>query len=359
VDTAEKVIEALEAKNLSFTPKKVQRVVEHHGLRAGKSLENFTKEVVAEGIRRGLGVLKDFSDAFKASLPLDQIEELFWEGGWVYVRGLTPLEVHTRRANGSTIDVLRPTVSAPSFELPKEMELHVWPGLVKLRLGSRFQAVRKRAFLKAYGEEELRKISEDIERLVPFLPAMGLEDLPQALERLRALDMWESRIEDSYVLARGGGLWTLRKGPIFGDPELDGALLREEEIGLSFPGDVEIAFRIAWYLEWDGVGFQDFRIRWGREVVYLGADLDEWEGEVAGLLADPIEKNPVAEAIRARLEREVYFYELEEKWSRALTDASPRMHALVRVLAQQEDPLAFLAEGKLSPYVTAELFGDL
>jgi hypothetical protein len=359
VGATQKVIEVLEARNLPFTPKRVERAIGRHGLRVEGRLENLVEEVVAEGVKQGIDTLKGFSDVFKVSLPLDRIEEVFWEGGWVCVQALTPLEVHTRRANGSTIDVLRPTASAPGLELPKEMELHVWPGLVRLRLGSRFQAVRGRAFLMAYGEEGLRKISEDVERLVPLLSAMGLEDLPQALGGLKTLDMWESRIEGPYVLARGAGLWALRRGPIFGDPELDGALLREDEIALSFPGDAEITFRIAWYPEWDGVGLQNLRIRWGREAVYLGPDLDEWESEVAGFLADPVEKNPVAEAIRARLEREVYFYELEEKWSRALSDASPRMQALVRVLAEQEDPLAFLAEGKLSPYVTAELFGDL
>ncbi len=360
MSVAQKVVETLEAKNLLFTPEEVERVVKGYGLTVEGGVEKLAKEVLVEGVKRSVGVVEAFCDAFKVSLPLDQIEELFWREGSVYVRGPAPLEVHTRRGDGSLIDVLRPTISSPSLELPEKMELHVWPGRVRLRLGYPFQAVRGRAFFKGYNREELERTLEDVKRLAPFLSAMELEDLPQALEKLGTLGMWESRVEGPYVLVRKAWAWVLRRGPVFGDPELDGAVLREDRVALSFPGDVEVAFKVAWHREWDSVGLEDFRIRWGKEVVYFEEDSEEEEWRVrsrswVGLT----EKNPIAELIRSRLEQEVYFYEYEERWSQALSDASPRMRALVRVLAEQDDPLVFLAEGKLNPYVTAELFGDL
>jgi len=360
VSLAQKVTETLEAKNLPFTPEEVERAIRRHGFEVEGSLDDLIEEVVAGGVKRSVEVLRDFSDAFKVSLPLAQVEKLFWEGGWVCVRGVPPLEVRTGGADGSLMDALRSTTPAPSPELPKEMELHVWPGLVKLCLGDRFQAVRGRAFFKAYVEEELEKVLEDVKRLAPFLPAMGLEDLPQALERLRTLNRWEGRVEGPYVLARGAGSRTLRRGAILGDPELDAALLCEDEVVLSFPGDVEVAFRVTWYPGWNGVDLQSFRMRWGEEIVYLeeGFGEEEWRAETKPL-ADPVEKNPVSGAIKARLEQEVYFYEIEERWSCALSQASPRMQALVAVLAEREDPLAFLAEGRLAPHVTAQFFVDL
>jgi len=357
---AQKVIEILEAKNLPFTSVEVEGVIRRHSLRLEGSVGDLIEEVVAEGVKRSVGVLESFSDTFKVSLPIGQMEELFWRRGWVYVRGSTPLEVQTRRANGSLIDTLRPRPSIPHSELPKKIELYVRPGLVKLHLGHSLQAVRGRAFFRAYSGEELEHALEDVKRLSSFLPVMELEDLPQALERLKALDMWESCLEGPYVLARGAGVWLLRKGPVFGDPELDGMVLRGEKLTLSFPGDVEVTFRIDWYWEWEGVGLQDFRIRWGRETVYLGEDFggEEWGG--GRLLAGSLEKNPVAEAIRTRLEQKVYFYQAEEgEQDLALSGISPRMWAFLRVLAEREDPLAFLAEGKFGLHVSAELFGDL
>jgi hypothetical protein len=359
MSVAQKVIEILEAKKLPFTSVEVEGVIRRYDLRLEGSVEDLIEEVVAEGVKRSVKVLESFSDTFKVSLPIGQMEELFWRRGWVYVRGSTPLEVQTRGANGGLIDTLHPRPSAPHPELSKEIELYVRPGLVKLHLGHSLQAVRGRALFKGYSEEELEHALEDVKRLSSFLPVLELEDLPQALERLRALDAGESRLEGPYVLTRGAGVWLLRRGPIFGDPDLDGAVLRGERVALSFPGDVEATFRIDWYWEWEGVGLQDFRIRWRREVVYLGEDFggEEWGG--GRLLADSLEKNPVAEAIRARLEQEVYFYQEGEERDLALSGISPRMWAFLRVLAEREDPLAFLAEGKFGLHVTAVLFGDL
>jgi len=127
-----------------------------------------------------------------------------------------------------------------------------------------------------------------------------------------------------------------------------------DQVNLSFPGDVEIVLRVKWNWKWEGVGFHDLQIRWGEEVAYFSEGI----GEGYEMLANPLDRNPVAEAIKNKLRQEIDFFETEE-WSFALSELSPRMQALVRVLAEQDDPLAFLAEGKLNPYVTAELFRDL
>jgi hypothetical protein len=125
VITTQKVIEILEAKNLPFTSIEVEGVIRRHDLRLEGSVEDLIEEVVAEGVKRSVGVLESFSDTFKVSLPIGQMEELFWRRGWVYVRGFAPLEAQTRRANGGSIDTLYPTLSTPHSELPKKIELYV------------------------------------------------------------------------------------------------------------------------------------------------------------------------------------------------------------------------------------------
>jgi hypothetical protein len=360
--TAQRIIEILEAKGRPFFPDEIEKAIDQHDLRVEGDPNHLVQEVLAEGTRRGVEVLKNFSDAFQVPLPLLEAEKVLQEGGVAFLerdgsRMKEPsLKVEFRKAEGSQLGRVIKTLHLPLHgpELPGDAELYVWPGLPYLRLGHSLRAVRGRAFFMGYSEKEIEKTAENIRTLAPFLPAMDLDGLVEAFGSLMELKKSEAKVEGPHILVRGVDFWALRRGPILGDPEVDTALLAEREVSLSFPGDVEIVLGVRWYWEWDGVGFHDLRIRWGEEV----ADFNEGADDGDGMLATPLDMNPVAEAVKNRLRREIYFFETEG-WSLVLGNLSPRMLALVRVLAEQEDPLAFLAEGKLAPYVTAELFRDL
>ncbi len=360
--TIQKIVEVLEARTRPFFPEDIERAIEHQGLRVEGSLEDLTKEVMAEGARRSVEVLREFSGIFQVPLPLLEVEEALRKGGVVFLQTAdsrtkeSGLEVEFRKLYGSVIgevvDILH--LPFPNLELPRDMEVDIWSGLLYLRLGHSLTAVRGRAFFMGRSEEETEETAESVKTLAPFLPAMELEGLAEAFDALMELEKNEAKVEGPHILVRGVDSWALRRGPILGDPELDKALLAEREVSLSFPGDVEMVLRVKWNWEWRGVGFHDLRIRWGEEVAYFDEGIDEEYEMLTNLLG----RNPVAEAIKNRLGREIDFFE-SEGWSPVLSDLSPRMRGLVRALAEQDDPLAFLAEGKLNPYVTAELFRDL
>jgi hypothetical protein len=361
--TTQRIIEVLEAKARPFLPEEIEKAIEERDLRGEGSPNQLAQEVLAEGARRGVEVLKGFSDAFQVPLPLLEAEKVLREGGVVLLerdgsRNKEPsLKVEFRKVDGSQLGRAIKTLHLPLHgpELPRDTELYVWPGLSYLRLGySSLAAVRGRAFFMGLSEEEVEGTAEDVRALAPFLPVMDLDGLVEAFDSLMELKKDEAKVEGPHILARGERFWALRRGAILGDPEVDKALLAEREVSLSFPGDVEIVLRVKWTWEWEGVGFHDLRVRWGEEVAHFGEGIDEEDQ----MLANPLDRNPLAEAVRNRLRREVDFFE-SEGWSPALDDLSPRTQAFVRVLAEQEDPLAFLAEGRLSPHVTAELFRDL
>ncbi len=110
-------------------------------------------------------------------------------------------------------------------------------------------------------EEELEKALRVAEKLEPLLSHIGLDGMAKALEALGELKEREARVEEPYVLARDEGLWLMRRGAILGDLELDKEVLLGREVSLSFPGDVEIAFRSVWNL--NRVRLDDVRLRRG------------------------------------------------------------------------------------------------
>jgi hypothetical protein len=78
----------------------------------------------------------------------------------------------------------------------------------------------------------------------------------------------------------------VRRGPIFGNPELDKAVLAGRDITLRF-GDEEMAFRTIWTPS--EVSLDYLRLRWGEREVHLKREECLW--------AHPLVKNPVAKAI--------------------------------------------------------------
>jgi len=364
------VIQFLENEGLPFTWGEVMRVVEEFSPGVGGAFDPFVgeaiaHEVVVEGIRRSVAAVGKFLDLLEVPLPLKEdlsyrIEtQLSWNWSvalWCLRRkGKYQLEMAVEKP-GSTV------TPKQSFRLPNpkplrdigEVSLDIQPGRVVLRSPSYapdLAVANGRAFFRVRlyepkDLEELKKASRKAKALAPFLSLMGVEDLREAIEALRGLKEGEVRAEGPYVLAKGERLLALRRGAIFGDPDLDGALLLGRDVTLAFPGEVEVSFRPYWTSR--RMNLCGLKIRWKDEV---------FQGE-EGFWADPILRDPIAKAIQNGLREE--FERLESRpSSSSLGKVSPRMLAFLRVFASCEDPFQALAEGGLHRHATAELFADL
>jgi hypothetical protein len=134
--------------------------------------------------------------------------------------------------------------------------------------------------------EALEEVLERVRGLSPLLERLGVADLERAFAVLKGLEEGETWAEGPYVLLREGGRWIVRRGPIFGNPELDKAVLAGRDITLRF-GDEEMAFRTVWT---PGKVFLDYLVlRWGEREVHLKREECLW--------AHTLVKNPVAKAI--------------------------------------------------------------
>ncbi len=370
MEDIEKVVEYLENEGLPFTWEEVRRVVEGFGLGAEESPGTFANEaivhkVITEGIRRSVGVAGKFLDLLgvpfpsRADLSHDIEAQLSWGqevGLWCFFRKRKfHLEV-TLGGSGFAGAAKR------SFHLPDskplrvigEIGLQIEPGRAVLRNPSyapELMVSKGRAFFRLRGYElkdleGLKKASRKAKALAPLLSLMGVEDLREAIEALRGLEEGEVRVEGPYVLARGEKSLVLRRGVIFGDSQLDGALLLEKGVSLTLPGGVEVSFRPSWIPEY--VNLHELKIRW-KDEVFQGGE---------GFLADLLLRDPITKAIRNGLRRE--FERLESHPSSSpLRNVSAKMLAFLRAFASHEDPFRALAEGRFQSYVTAELFTDL
>jgi hypothetical protein len=163
--------------------------------------------------------------------------------------------------------------------------------------------------------EALEEVLERVRGLSPFLERLGVADLERALTVLKGLEEGETRAEGPYVLLREEGRWIVRRGPIFGNPELDKAVLAERDITLRF-GDEEVAFRTMWT---PSVVFLDYlRLRWGEREVHLKEPL--W--------AHTLVKNPVAKAINLTVRCS------EKVVKSGLDSLPPRMRAFLEAFAE-------------------------
>lgn len=170
--------------------------------------------------------------------------------------------------------------------------------------------------------------------------------MKKAFWKLERLKEGESYVEEPYVLTRNQGYWLLKRGPILGDPSLDGAILAGEPVTLSFPGG-EVSFR-AWF-SGDTINLKQVSIRWAEEAVGFDSGV-HFYGYAFG-------KNPILEAIKTGLDRELR--RLEGGAKTPLYEASPRMLAFLRAFVNHEDPFRALADGEFCPYVVAEFFADM
>jgi len=361
------VTRILKEEHKPFELESVGQAIREFGLRAnGVNVAALSAELTAEGAKEVSPITEKFLEALEIPVPPSKVEEALRRGGGVDVYLPYPL-VDTR-------DFLVKLYDDKSLErLGKTESLHKWtseylhfyasPGKVGIdfagRPGMAFQWpnllvwTKERAFFKTDSEGGIEKAVKTAEKLESFLPHMGLDGMVEALETLRGLKRGEARVEGPYVFARNEEYWLMRRGAILGDPELDKAALLGEEVKLGFPGDVEIALRANWNLTM-AVSLWDVRFRLGEEVFELPR-------HEIGFSAHCISTSPIEWAIHRGfrtylaalaemrdLEIEDEGYQLES----FLDNASPKVRALVHVLAEYQDPFRALNEGKLAPYVS-------
>jgi hypothetical protein len=351
MDAARRVVHHLKEEAVPFAPAEVQKAVDVLGI--GEDLEALTRRVMAEGARETVGVLHWFFQALGTPHPdLSKAEAHLREGGEVRARsrareGRAVVDVEVLDAHFRTVGFSR--LPLPDPKPFAGLNLYAGAGLVALYDSNDFGIMGDRAFFKTRSTRRLTEALRTVKALKPFLTALGHDGLPKALESLKVLGRGKSQTEDSYVLARGEDFWVMRKGPIFGDPELDGALLREEEIGLSFPGDVEIAFKAYWF-DIDMVVFLPYvHLRLGEEGIYV---------EQSWTRRSVFRRDPVTSLIREVVLRE--FEILEAQGSNAILDhLSPKALAFLKAFAEHEEPFRALAEGRLHQRAIANLFAEL
>jgi len=346
MDLVQRVIEFLEEDLLPFTPDEVKRVFEERGLRGDP--ETISGKVLEEGVKRAMEAVRGLKETFgKLPYPESALEEHLRRGGWLTVslwstrpnlRGLAGrAELGNRNAESKENQLFH--VEDKDDKFPRSLYLSAWPGLSKVSLPN-LVATRERAFFRDHGRK-LEDTLKHLRTLRPLFTSLRLSDLEGAMEALAGLKDGEARMEGDYVLARDGNTYALRKGSILGDPHLDGAVLLGNDVRLSFPGGVEIAFRSRWRL--GDATLSWVRIRFGEEDVLL-------DGRISRI--GPLRRDPLTPELRAVLTEKLEG--LEQKGT-----LSPKMLAFLRAFAEHEDPFGALAERRFSPYFTAEFFRDL
>ncbi len=132
---------------------------------------------------------------------------------------------------------------------------------------------KERAFGVFRRSEALEEVLERVRGLSPFFERLGVPDLERAFTVLKGLEEGETWAEGPYVLLREEGGWIVRRGPIFGNPELDKAVLAGRDITLRF-GDEEVAFRTT--CTPSEVSLDYLRLRWGEREVHLKREECLW-----------------------------------------------------------------------------------
>ncbi len=313
------------------------------GLGIGGDIKAISHEVLGEGVRRAMEALRGFRETFGGlPYPDSLLEEHFREEGAIAV-ALSKKEPSMKGLAGR-VDLIREAglrgtelFMAHNDEFSGNFHLTAWPGVPKVYSGNLY-ATRGRAFFRER-ERNLERALKNVRTLRPLFASLGLPDLEGALETLARLKDGEARMEGDYVLARSGEVYALRKGGILGDPRLDGAVLLGKSVKLSFPGDVEVAFRTMW-------GLDTARLEWAH--IRLGEEGILLHGRTTSIT--PLHKNPLVSELQGNLVRELEKHQGE---------FSPRTLAFLRAFARHEDPLRALAEGRFQAHVTAEFFFEV
>jgi hypothetical protein len=294
VNAVEKVMRILENDLRPFVEEEVYGL-----LKAGKvPVEPDTSRALArkaldEGMKRTRSVLKELWEILDTPPPPKAAK-------WLRKGGV--LEVYGPSSKGKTVEAwvnIRGKeiheVEWRSFfcERLRGVNLYARAGLVVLSfhtdsyITGDLYITKERAFGIFRRSEALEEVLERAQRLSPLLERLGVPDLERALRVLKGLEEGENRVEGPYVLLREGGRWIVRRGPIFGNPELDKAVLTGRDVTLHL-GDEEVVFRTVWTP--DKVFLDYLVLRWGEREVHLKREECLW--------AHPLVKNPVAKAIK-------------------------------------------------------------
>ncbi len=393
MEEAKEIAKLLREELRPFTPEEIKGAIRERGLGGEAEADALVQEVYEEGVKWTAEVLESFWDELLYALPLDGVTGVGgeWKSGgpvggeevWIDEvdslqamfgieerlrrgasmrmscvfdeegeEGKVSVEVTEKGAKGRRLQVTFALLEPPPFDM--EFHLEAKAGVVDF--SSRPRAVNSRVYFVGTDPGYLKEALKTASRLRSGFQAMGIGDLKEAIETLRGLKEGEARSHGPYALASAKRhtlagtkrFWFLYRGPLLGVPELDERLVLGEPVTLSFPGGVEVSLKASF---WDG------EVRLGSLSIRLGEETLRFEG-LPWFSADIFSKNPVVGAIQAGLNEELRRMEGGERRS-PLSEASPQALALVRVLAQYESPFDILAEGRLRPHVTAELFADL
>jgi hypothetical protein len=348
----EEIIRFLEENLLPYTPEVIREVARE---RVEEGVEGVVWGVLEEGRRRTLEVYDKVWEVLELP-PLPEAREFIERGGEVHVsyprvRGNTerPKVEVTLVGKTKAGDVLRLPAPARPIE---EVDFHFETGRVEVHTDSKLLVKGSWAFFKAPSVEAVKRARRSAAFLHPVFTAMGLPDLEEALSTLDALRGGEVLVEGEYLLARGKGFWFLNRKSILGDPALDEALPMGREVVLTFPEDVEIAFRLDLDRDWARNGnmrLSPLRFRLGEEVATFDNTI-VFSGEV-------LRKEVLVTALQQLLEMEISF--LEAGRGSHLDGVSTRMLVFLKTFAKHKDPLGALEEGRFSPHTVAEMFMDM
>jgi hypothetical protein len=296
VNAAEKVMRILENDLRPFVEEEVYGL-----LKTGKvpvepdTSRALARKVLDEGLKGTRSVLKELWEILDTP-PLPKAAKWLRKGGvlevygpsskgktveaWVNIRGKEKHEVEWRCFWG------------PGCERLRGVNLHARAGLVVLSFHTDSHTTgdlyitKERAFGVFRRSEALEEVLERVRDLSPLLERLGVPDLERALTVLKGLEEGETWVEGPYVLLREEGRWIVRRGPIFGNSELDKEVLAGRDITLRL-GDEEMAFRPVWT---PSKVFLDYLVlRWEGREVHLKREECLW--------AHTLVRNPVAKAI--------------------------------------------------------------
>jgi hypothetical protein len=353
----EKIAQALEEEGCPFAPEEVKRVVDERRVEVkGDTVDELVQGVLEEGTKRTLAVL-DKAWELLGVPPHPEAERLLREGGLVHMwwakdeRG-EGYEVGVRLVDKAGKTLADDLYSPPmGFYSPEEFDLRFERGLVKIDTPSGTVVGKSWASFKGHDPERLEGVIDTTYVLRPVLNAMGISGIRSALEELSYLGNEEVEVENGYIMVKDDEFWLLMRGAILGDPKLDRTLVSGDIVTLSFPGDVEVAFKVVldgFWAETDHLHIAHVRIRWGEETFTIGG---------GRALCRTLDKGNLTEAIQQRVREGIE--RLEEGRHFFVVDRPLEMLTFLKAFVRHEDPLRALAEGKFAPHVKAELFLDM
>jgi hypothetical protein len=332
----EEVLRALEEGFYDPSISEIRVALAHLGLEVA-DFQAFSKEVVREAGKRTSEALRGFWEAIEVSPP-QKVEEtlqrglelsVFYSARKEFLGEEAKVEVYLAELGEKAEKAF--CFPLPPHVRPEDFVLHAWGWWIGggLHPGLFFQ--RGRAFFRGYGLNRVRRVLQGVKALSPLFASLGLSDLEEALEALKAmaeLDSPQPQMQGHYVLARNERFYALRRGSVFRNPSLDADFLVRGRVRVSTPKGVEIILEPS-FSQTGEVG--------------LKKGLICWNGECEDLIVSMPSINVNDPNLLTRLVREgLYFSSAFPTLSH-----SPKMLALLEeigALEEREDLLAALED---------------